>query len=455
MNSNCSKPLDGKDKNKYYYLVNLGCQMNEHDSEIICAILENIGYLTAKSAEEADLIMVNTCAVRKKPEDKVASLLGKYKILKDEKPGLIIAVGGCMTQQEDTAAYLRKRFHHVNLIFGTHALPRLPELILKAESSNKTIVDIEEDYADREGLPVLHSSSFKAWLPVIYGCNNYCSYCIVPFVRGRERSRSYNSIISEAKLLAEKGYLEITLLGQNVNSYGNDLPGSCHFADLLNGIDRISGIKRIRFMTSHPKDLSLELIQAVKEGDNVCEHFHLPVQSGSNNILKIMNRRYTREHYLELINQIREMIPGVSITSDIIVGFPGESETDFRDTLDLLKTARFDNAFSFLYSPRSNTRAAAFADQLSHAEKEERLERLNEVQHSISIEVNQSLKNKVLEVLVEGPSKNNDSMQTGRTRTNKLVHFPGPSALTGRLVMVKITEAKTWHLTGELEGEIS
>jgi len=385
----------------------------------------------------------------------VASLLGKYKLLKDDKPELIIAVGGCMTQQETAAAYIKKRFHHVNLIFGTHALPRLPQLLAKAEESNQTIVDLAEDYADREGLPVSHSSNFKAWLPVIYGCNNYCSYCIVPFVRGRERSRDYESVIREAAWLAENGYLEVTLLGQNVNSYGNDLPGNHQFADLLNGINQIKGIKRIRFMTSHPKDLSKELIQAVKEGAQVCEHFHLPVQSGSNTILSRMNRRYTREHYLKLISEIRENIPGVSITSDIIVGFPGETEAEFLDTLDLLKTARFDNAFSFLYSPRANTKAETFNDQLSHTEKEERLERLNEIQHTISMEINQDLKNQILEVLAEGPSKNNEEMQTGRTRTNKLVHFPGPASLTRSLVTVKITDARTWHLTGKLEGENS
>lgn len=423
--------------------------MNEHDSEVITAILENEGYMTAETPEEADLIIINTCAVRKKPEDKVASLLGKYAVLKENNRDMIIAVGGCMSQQEDAAKYLRDRFHHVDLIFGTHALPRLPELLAKAGQSKGAIVDREEDYTGREGLPVAHRGTFKAWLPVIYGCNNYCSYCVVPFVRGRERSRALNDIVTEAEALAAKGFLEITLLGQNVNSYGQDLANGETFADLLLALDRIEGLERIRFMTSHPKDLSPEVIEAVVYGSKICEHFHLPVQSGSNRILKMMNRRYTREHYLDLVSAIRESVPQVSITSDIIVGFPGEDEDDFLATADLLRQVRFDNAFSFIYSPRSNTAAAAIADNTSFAEKEKRLQRLNEIQHPISREVNNLLANQTVELLVEGPSKNDPAVQTGRTRTNKLVHFKSPRDLTGKLVNVKITEVRTWNLVGE------
>ncbi len=435
---------------KHYMIVTLGCQMNEHDSEVMAAILENTGFCATSIPEKADLIIINTCAVRKKPEDKVASLLGKYAVLKNNNKDLLIAVGGCMSQQEDAAKYIRDRFHHVDLVFGTHALPRLPRLIEEARDSRGTVVDIEEDYTGREGLPAAHSSIFKAWLPVIYGCNNYCSYCIVPYVRGRERSRTMEDVLSEAKQLAHKGYIELTLLGQNVNSYGHDLPGNYTFADLLEELNRIDGLERIRFMTSHPKDLSPKLIEAVQKGEKICEHFHLPVQSGSNRILEKMNRRYTREQYLDLINNIKKVIPGVSITSDIIVGFPGEEEEDFLDTANLLERARFDNAFSFLYSPRKNTVAAELADQITHQEKERRLQRLNRIQHRISKEVNNYLTDKVVEVLAEGPSKSNREVQTGRTRTNKLVHFNGSGNQTGKLVKVKITEVRTWNLAGEL-----
>lgn len=431
-------------------IITFGCQMNEHDSEVIAALLESMNYCHTPSPEEADLIVINTCAVRQKPEDKVSSLLGKYQELKKEKPDLMIAVTGCMTQQEELAAYIRDRFHHVDLILGTHALPRLPSLIAMITEHKGRIVDIEEDYPDREGLPISHSSSFKAWLPVIYGCNNYCSYCVVPYVRGRERSRSLRDILNEASDLGAKGFIEVTLLGQNVNSYGQDLAENVDFPDLLMALNDKSGLKRIRFMTSHPKDLSDRLIEAVKNGDQICEHFHLPVQSGSNRILEKMNRSYTREKYLELINKIRASIPGVAITSDLIVGFPGEEESDFLDTLSLVEEARFDNAFSFLYSPRKNTAAAMLSDQLSAMVKNDRLKRLNEIQHRISKEMNHNLLNKMVEVLVDGPSKSDPAFQTGRTRTNKLVHLSADVDLSGKVIAVRITEAKTWNLHGEL-----
>ena len=449
-NSGIPNETSGIGTGKKAAIITFGCQMNEHDSEVIAALLESMNYCHTTSPEEADLIVINTCAVRQKPEDKVSSLLGKFLELKKEKPDLIIAVTGCMTQQEDLAAYIRDRFHHVDLILGTHALPRFPSLVAMVTEHKGRIVDIKEDYPDREGLPVTHSSPFKAWLPVIYGCNNYCSYCVVPYVRGRERSRSLKDIIREANDLAAKGFVEITLLGQNVNSYGHDLDENIDFPDLLLALNGISGLKRIRFMTSHPKDLSDRLIEAVKTAENVCEHFHLPVQSGSNRILEIMNRSYTREQYLELIKKIRASIPGVAITSDLIVGFPGEEESDFLDTLSLVEEARFDNAFSFLYSPRKNTAAALLSDQLSATVKDERLKRLNEIQHRISKEVNSELLNQSTEVLVDGPSKGDAAFQTGRTRSNKLVHFSAGQDLTGQIIVVRITEAKTWNLQGEM-----
>lgn len=433
---------------KKYYIITMGCQMNEHDTEVMAAILENTGYVTAAFPGDADLIVINSCAVRKKPEDKVASLLGKYAALKEENSNLMIAVGGCMPQQEDAASYIKERFHYVDLVFGTHVLHRLPELLEKARNSKSTVVDIEEDYSGIEGLPVAHSSGFKAWLPVIYGCDNFCSYCVVPHVRGRERSRSVDDIVTEARKLALNGYMELTLLGQNVNSYGRDLPGGETFAGLLSELNKIENLARIRFMTSHPKDLSAELVEAVRRGEKICEHFHLPVQSGSNRILEMMNRGYTREHYLDLLGKIREAVKGVAITSDLIVGFPGETEEDFLATADLLEKAHFDNVFSFLYSPRKNTAAAEYTDHLSHEEKEKRLQHLNEIQHRISRQINDRLTDQILEVLVEGPSKNDPEMQSGRTRTNKLVHFRHETNLSGKLVPLKITEARTWNLVG-------
>lgn len=438
---------------KKYQMITFGCQMNEHDSEVMAALVENLGYVETVNPEEADLIIINTCAVRQKPEDKVASLLGKFSKLKENNPNLLLVVAGCMTQQQELAHYIKERFPFVNLIFGTHALPRLPELIKEAISYKTVVVDLSEDYSNREGLPVVRRTFYKAWLPVIYGCNNYCSYCIVPYVRGRERSREMDNILNEARSLTAKGVIELTLLGQNVNSYGHDLPEKISFADLLLKLNNLDGLERIRFMTSHPKDLSVQLIDAVSKGEKICEHFHLPVQSGSNQILNQMNRHYTREYYLTLVKKIRDKVPGVAITTDFIVGFPGETETDFNDTLLLIEEARFDNAFSFLYSPRKNTAAAALPDQLSNELKEERLQRLNNLQHRISKEHNKSLLHHEVEVLTEGNSKNKPELQTGRTRTNKLVHFEAKGLKPGKLVKVQITEARTWNLLGELKGD--
>lgn len=441
----------GIGEGKKYYLVTFGCQMNEHDSEVIIAMLEGIGFYEAIAVEDADLIVINTCAVRKKPEDKVSSLLGKYAALKNNKKDILIAVCGCMAQQEGAVKYISERFPFVDLLFGTHALPRLPDLLYEATSQKKTVIDLDENVLDRENLPIARKSAYKAWIPIIYGCNNYCSYCVVPYVRGRERSRKPDHIIKEAAGLAAQGYLEITLLGQNVNSYGHDLSTGVTFAGLLAELNSIEGIERIRFMTSHPKDLSTALIEIVARGKKICEHFHLPVQSGSNRILQRMNRRYTREHYLNLLKEIKGTVKDVAITSDLIVGFPGENEEDLDQTADLLEKARFDNAFSFIYSPRSNTAADKFNDNLPHNEKEKRLQHLNNIQHRISREINSLLVDNVIEVLVEGPSKNNPSLHSGRTRANKLVHFPAKKNLEGRLVKVRVTAARTWNLIGELE----
>ncbi len=437
---------------KSSYIFTFGCQINEHDSELLAGMLEGLGYLPAENPSEADLIVINTCAVRQKPEEKVAALLGKLRPLKRENPDLLIAVGGCMSQQKEISLDLAKRFGFVDLFFGTHVLPNFPRLLELARGRRRPLFDISEPADGRPGLPIRRASRFKAWLPIIYGCNNYCSYCIVPYVRGRERSRPREEIIAEAEALAREGYLELTLLGQNVNSYGLDFPPPERplFADLLLDINRLAGITRIRFLTSHPKDLSTRLIDAVRDGENICEHFHLPVQSGSNRLLKAMNRQYSRERYLELIDEIRGAIPGAAITTDIIVGYPGETERDFEETRDLVERVRFDNAFTFVYSPRKGTRAAVLKESLLPAVKKERLQEINRLQNQISLAINRTLVDKQVEVLVEGASKRNPQMQTGRTRTNKLIHFPSAEKLSGKLVRVSIKKAYTWHLIGEL-----
>ncbi|NMD42986.1 MAG: tRNA (N6-isopentenyl adenosine(37)-C2)-methylthiotransferase MiaB [Firmicutes bacterium] len=437
---------------KRYLIITFGCQANECDSEVLAGMLESAGYRPAAGPEEADLIVINTCSVRRKPEEKVAGLLGRLRKLKENNRALLIAVGGCMAQRPEAAADLARRFPFLDLIFGTHALPRFPQLLEQAGQSRRPLIDIAEATAGRKGLPVRRSSSFKAWLPVIYGCNNFCSYCIVPHVRGRECSRSFAEIIAEARSLEEAGYLEITLLGQNVNSYGNDLAAGAggDFAALLAELDRSAGPARIRFLTSHPKDLSPRLIEVIARGKKICEHLHLPAQAGSNRILERMNRRYTRERYLELVAALKKEVPGIALTTDLMVGFPGETEADFRETLALLDEAEFDQAYTFIYSPRPGTRAAAMKEQLDAAEKNERLQRLTRRQNEISLRLNRAQLGRTVELLVEGRSKNNPEMLSGRTRTNKLVHFAAAEDLSGRLVTVEITGAYTWYLTGEL-----
>lgn len=436
-------------EDKKYITVTFGCQANEFDTEVLAGMLESLGYRAAAVPGDADLIVINTCAVRRKPEEKVAGMLGRLKKLKDKKEGLIIAVGGCMSQQPAVAADLARRFPFVDLIFGTHALPRFPQMLQQAREAGGPLIDVAEKSSIREGLPLRRSSSFRAWLPVIYGCNNYCSYCIVPHVRGRERSRPFENVIDEARSLAAAGYKEITLLGQNVNSYGHDRAEGYDFADLLAELDRIEGLRRIRFLTSHPKDLSSRLIEVMGRGKNICEHLHLPAQAGSNRILKMMNRRYTRERYLALVSALKEELPRIALTTDLMVAFPGESEADFQETMKLLDEARFDQAYTFIYSPRPGTAAAKMENTLSAEGKRERLQRLVRRQNEISLQINRALVGETVELLVEGRSKRDPAMQSGRTRTNKLVHFASPVDLGGELVEVEITEAYTWYHTGK------
>ncbi|KPU28143.1 (dimethylallyl)adenosine tRNA methylthiotransferase [Caloranaerobacter sp. TR13] len=434
-----------------YYIETWGCQMNEHDSEKMSGILESIGYIETNTPKDADLIIFNTCLVRKNAELKVYGNLGHLKTLKNKKPEMLIAVCGCMTQKKEIRDLIKEKYSHVDIVFGTHNIHKLPELIANARQNSRMIIDVWEDSGNIiEGLPAKRKYGFKAFVNVMHGCNNFCTYCIVPYTRGREKSRLPEDILREINELSAQGCKEVTLLGQNVNSYGKNLDKKVSFAQLLRMVNEVKGIERIRFTTSHPKDLSDELILAIKECDKVCEHIHLPFQAGSNKILKAMNRKYSKEHYLNLIEKIKNEIPNIAITTDIIVGFPGETEEDFEETLDVVRKVKFDSAFTFLYSIRKGTPAAKMENQVPEDIKHKRFKRLLDTIYPISLEINQKLKNKVVEVLVEEISKTDKTKVTGRTRTNKVVHFSGDKNLIGKLVKVRITNPKTWTLEGEL-----
>lgn len=438
-------------KNKKYIITTYGCQMNEHDSETLSGMLEKMGYTATDDKEEANLIIYNTCCVRENAELKVYGNLGALKNLKQKRDDLIIAVCGCMMQQPQVVKEIKKKYRHVDLVFGTHNLFRFPELLVKSMESENMFIEVWDHEGDIvEGLPANRKYGLKAFINIMYGCNNFCTYCIVPYTRGRERSREVEDIVREATDLAQNGTKEITLLGQNVNSYGKTLDKDIDFADLLRELNKVPGIERIRFMTSHPKDLSDRLIDAMAECDKVCEHFHLPFQSGSDRILKIMNRKYTKEGYLSLIKKLKNRMPNIGLTTDIIVGFPGETEEDFQHTLDIVEEARYDSAFTFLYSIREGTPAAKMEEQIDEETKQDRFNRLLEKVNEISAEINQGYLNKVVEVLVEGPSKTDPNRLMGRTRENKLVNFDGPEDLIGKLVQVKIVEARTFSLNGEV-----
>lgn len=436
---------------KKYTISTFGCQMNENDSEKLAGMLETMGYRRADEQDDSDLILFNTCCVRENAELKVYGHLGALKALKSRKPDMIIAVCGCMMQQQEVVDHILKKYRHVDLIFGTHNLHKFPELLYKAVNSSTAVADISSsDGYIAEGVPIRREHGVKAWVTIMYGCNNFCSYCIVPYVRGRERSRRPSDILDEAKLLGHQGYKEITLLGQNVNSYGLDLQDGTSFAKLLYSLESVEGIERVRFMTSHPKDLSDELISAMSECQKVCEHLHLPVQAGSNRILAGMNRKYTREHYFKLVEKLRARIPDISLTTDIIVGFPGETEEDFEQTLDLVERVRFDYVYTFLYSKRTGTPAAKKEEQVGEEVMKRRFDTLLELQNGIGRKINDKLLGVKTEILVEGPSKNNINTMTGRTRTNKIVNFRGSTELTGRLVRTIIENTGTWSLEGRL-----
>ncbi|HHY08931.1 MAG TPA: tRNA (N6-isopentenyl adenosine(37)-C2)-methylthiotransferase MiaB [Firmicutes bacterium] len=437
---------------KRFYLKTMGCQMNDHDSEVITGLLLSLGYQATDEAEQADLILYNTCCVRANPERRVYGHMLSYQALKEKNPGLIIGLCGCMTQQKEELQKILRKLPHVDLIFGTHNIHRLPELLARAENGER-VVEIwdEADYKEgqdfRDGLPIKRSHGHKAFVNVIYGCTNFCTYCIVPYVRGREHSRLPEKIREDVENLVRSGYKEITLLGQNVNSYGKDLSNGASFSGLLKQLDSIAGLERLRFMTSHPKDMGDDLIEALRSLDTVCEHLHLPVQAGSNRILRRMNRGYTREDYLKLVEKIRKAVPEISLTTDLIVGFPGETEEDFQQTLALVREVEFDSAFTFIYSPREGTPAMRLPDHLPEEVKKERIYELIEIQNTISGSKMQKLLGTKQEILVEGKSREG---LTGRTRANRLVHLAGSDDLVGELLTVKITEASTWSLKGSV-----
>ncbi len=440
------------------YIRTYGCQMNEYDSEIMAGLLNNSGYHLTDNLEEAKIIILNTCYVREKVKHRIYSRLGELRKLKGKKPDLVLGLCGCLIQK-DPEDVLR-RAPYLDFILGTSNFYQLPE-VLKEISGNDNrekqvkkrctrVVRAEENRAIPEGLPILRKSKFSAFISIMRGCNNFCSYCNVPYVRGRERSRLPNDILKEVEELSRQGYKEINLLGQNVNSYGKDLSGDQDFADLLIQVNRVKGIRRIRFTTSHPKDLSDKLIDQMARLDKVCEHLHLPVQSGSNKILSRMKRGYTREHYQNLVDKLRKAIPETTLTTDIIVGFPGEEEEDFRDTLELVETVGFDGAFTFCYSPLRGTEAAQLEERIPAEISGERLRRLIELQQAILLKKNKSLVGRKFEVMVEGISKKNPDEVEGRTRGNKIIIFPGGKNLIGRFIWIEIDKAGCWALKGKV-----
>ena len=435
---------------KKYYITTFGCQMNEHDSEIISGILEHMDYDRVDEPQHADVILVNTCCIREKAESKVLSFLGEMKAYAKKNPRLIVGVCGCMAQQKNILPIINKAAPHVNLVFGTHNILYLQYYIDEILRTGHPVYRIFEEEESVAGIvDSARKYPFKALVNIVFGCNKFCTYCIVPYVRGRERSRPYQDIIEEITILANDGVVEITLLGQNVNSYGKDLTNGCNFAELLRKIEQIEGIELIRYLTSHPKDLSDDLIDVVANSSKISKHFHLPIQSGSNSVLARMNRKYTREHYLDIIKKIRAKIPEASITTDIIVGFPNETESEFLETLDMVNQVSYDNAFSFIYSKRKGTPAESFLDSVDITTKKERLQRLNTLLAEHSYKNNLKLQGQKIKVLVEGIN-NQNSILTGRTDTFKIVNFEGPRDLVGKFVDVKILKAKSWSLEGKI-----
>lgn len=439
-------------ENKSFNIVTYGCQMNEHDSENMIGILNNIGLKKNDDISTSDIIIFNTCAIRENAEDRFFGNIGALKKLSEKNKELIIIVCGCMMQQEHIVYKLINKFKHANIIFGTHNIYKLPELLYKymVSESENTIVDVLDISGEViEGLPSIRKYNFKGFVNIMFGCNNFCTYCIVPYTRGRERSRNPKDIIEEVQNMALSGVKEVTLLGQNVNSYGNTFERKYSFSNLLEDINNINGIKRIRFMTSHPKDIPDELIYQIRDLENVCESIHLPVQSGSSKILKKMNRHYSRNDYLKIIDKIKTNIPNASITTDFIVGFPSETDEDFEDTLSLVNEVEYDSAFIFNFSERVGTSAAKMEKKVSEDVKKERFNKLLNLTNDISYRKNKKYLNTVQKVLVEGKSKHNDKTLTGRNRQNKLINFDGNVNDIGKIIDVKITETNSFSLFGK------
>lgn len=449
-----SYSFDASFKNKYhsktYYLKTYGCQMNEHDSENIKAMLEELGFSEVDDYTKADLIMLNTCSIRENAHNKAFGMLGRCKHLKQENPQLIVGICGCMAQEEGVVEEIITKYRWLNFVMGTHNMYRLPYILDQAIEENKQEIEVFSKEGDLvEDIPVKRDNGFKAWVNIIYGCDKFCTYCIVPYTRGGERSRTKESILKEVNILKELGYKEITLLGQNVNAYGKDLYSDYGLGELLEEIAK-TNIPRITFMTSHPWDFTDKMIDIIAKYPNILPYIHLPLQSGSSRILKLMGRRYTKESYLELFDKMKQKIPNVSISTDIIVGFPGETEEDFKDTLEVAEYCKYDNAFTFIYSPRENTPAAKLKDDVSLEEKEKRLYRLNDTVNKYFLENNQKLVGKIEEVLVEGISEKKKDNYYGYTRTKKLINFTGDNVKIGDIVNVEVTSAKTWSLDGKL-----
>lgn len=443
--------IDNNIINKYsgkkYFIKTYGCQMNEHDSENISAMLEKLGFNKVDNYLDADLVLLNTCSIRENAHNKAFGMLGRLKHLKLEKKDLIIGLTGCMAQESSVVEDILKDYKFVNFVIGTNNLYELPEVIDEAIASNKQQIEVYSREGDLyEGLPVVRANSYKAYVNIIYGCDKFCTYCIVPYTRGRERSRKKEDILKEVKELVDDDYKEVILLGQNVNAYGKDLYDDYNLADLLEEIAKMN-IPRIRFMTSHPWDFTDRMIEVIGKYPNIMPNIHLPVQSGSNKILKLMGRRYTKESYLELFNKMKKIIPGVTISTDIIIGFPGETEEDFQETLDLVNYCKYDNAYTFIFSKREGTPACKLPGEVNEEIKEERLHRLNEVVNEYFLEKNKKLEGKILKVLVEGTSSK-DNMYYGYSETNKLINFTGNNIKLGDIVNVEIESAKTWSLDG-------
>lgn len=431
-----------------YFLRTYGCQANERDSETIAGILEQMGFASVDSPEEADLILMNTCAVRKNAEDKVLGELGALKRLRRENPDLLFGMCGCMAQEEDVVDTIIKKYPHVDLVFGTHNIHRLPVLLYQAMMAKERTIEVFSKEGEViENLPVHRFGKHKAWVNIMYGCDKFCTYCIVPYTRGKERSRAMEDILDEIKVLIQEGYKEVTLLGQNVNSYGKDMNLEGGFAYLLEEVAKL-GVPRIRFTTSHPWDFSDEMIEVIAKYDNIMPFIHLPVQSGNNEILKKMGRRYTVEQYRELFDKLNAKIKNLAFSTDIIVGFPNETYEQFQDTLKLVDYCQFDNAFTFIYSPRVGTPAAMMEDNVSEAEKHRRLEELMEHTSAFTRAKNEDFLGRVVKVLVDGPSKKNKDVYSGYTEENKLVNFTGENLQVGDIVEVEINEVKTWNLVG-------